>query len=211
VAPAAAAVTTYSPYSTVNTYTASSITSSTTNDKTLDNKHTIVDSTIIKPSVTNITGFDYSYKPPTIPLYSSIDKTTEKTEVKTETKRDRPEFARKLSDADIVFGAKPAAPTDPSFKTAGYARNRSNSSFTSTSTDSDYIYGSRDARRDNSFQKSLSVSSDKDGDFSHDPGILATRSGISNDAFSDYDSPLKTTSSSISKPWSNNDDDFDLK
>lgn len=139
--------------------------------------------------------------------------TTATIEEKAEFKR--PELERKLSDADIVFGAKPTVDYS-SYKyssasgASGYGRNRSNSSFTSSTTDSDYIYGSRDARRDNSFQKSLSVSSDKDGDFTHDPEVLSTRSGIANDAFSDFDSPA-SSKPAPNKIWSNNDDDFDLK
>lgn len=119
-----------------------------------------------------------------------------------------------MSDADIIFGAIKVSSTGPdssSFKQGGYARNRSNSSFTSTSTDSNYHYGTRDARRDNSFHKSLSVSSDKDGDFTHDPTVLSSRAGISNDAFSDFDSPKTTTTTSANKIWSNNDDEYDLK
>lgn len=121
-----------------------------------------------------------------------------------------------MSDADIVFGAKPTVDYS-SYKyssgtsgASGYGRNRSNSSFTSSTTDSDYIYGSRESRRDNSFQKSLSVSSDKDGDFTHDPEVLSSRSGIANDAFLDYDSPA-ASKPAANKIWSNNDDDFDLK
>lgn len=172
---------------------------------------------VFKPEIAASSDFDYSYKP-TIPstvlsnktdLYStSVDKAVP--EVPSEFKR--PVLERKLSDADIIFGAKPAAPDYSSFKYAsGYSRNRSNSSFTSSTTDSDYVYGTRDAKRDNSFQKSISVSSDKDGDFSHDPEVLFTRSGIANDAFSDFDSPAAAASSVANQSWSNNDDDYDLK
>jgi len=119
-----------------------------------------------------------------------------------------------MSDADIVFGAIKVSSTGTdasSFKPNTYARNRSNSSFTSTSTESNYMYGTRDAKRDNSFQKSLSVSSDKDGDFTHDPTVLSSRAGINNDAFSDFDSPKTSTTSAANKIWSNNDDEYDLK
>lgn len=175
------------------------------------------------PSFSSTTGFDYSYKPPSIPVYVS-EKSVEKEDSKAsdfdskpsdfevERKGPRHKFERKLSDADIVFGSKPE-PYTSSFKVENYSRNRSNSSFTSTSTDSGYVYGNRGALKDNPFQKSLSVSSDKDGDFAHDPSVLASRAyqGINNDAFSDFDSPKP--SASATKPWSNNDDDddFDLK
>lgn len=168
------------------------------------------------PSFSSTTGFDYSYKPPSIPVYVS-EKSVEKEDSKAsdfevERKEPRHKFERKLSDADIVFGMKPE-PYTSSFKVENYSRNRSNSSFTSTSTDSGYVYGNRGALKDNPFQKSLSVSSDKDGDFTHDPSVLASRAyqGINNDAFSDFDAPK--TSVSATKPWSNNDDDddFDLK
>lgn len=216
----------YSPYSSSpSTYTSVV----TKDEKTLDTKDRFskqqqppVVTDLYKPAVTNVSGFDYSYKPanqpPSVPapvFTSSTKPTTEKSIDKADEKP-KGQFERKMSDADIIFGGGKvsSAGTDTSCKpSAGYSRNRSNSSFTSTSTDSDYIYGSRDPRRDNSFQKSLSVSSDKDGDFSHDPSILQTRSGISNDAFSDFDSPNKptTTTSTASKLWSNNDDEFDLK
>lgn len=164
---------------------------------------------------TTTSGFDYSYRPPPLPIFTSKDsvekqdsKPVEVAAVKSEM---RHKFERKLSDADIVFGSKPE-PYTSSFKVESYSRNRSNSSFTSTSTDSNFIYG-KDARKENSFQKSLSVSSDTDGDFSHDPSVIATRTfqGINNDAFSDFDSP-KTTAAGT-KSWSNNDDDddYDLK
>lgn len=166
-------------------------------------------------SFTTSSGFDYTYRPPPLPIYSSRDsiekQDSKPVEVKAEKseKSSRHKFERKLSDADIIFGSKP----EPYTATFNYGRNRSNSSFTSTSTDSDHIYGPRDSRKDNPFQKSLSVSSDADGDFSHDPTVIASRDvqGISNDAFMDYDSPKSNLPSK--KPWSNNDDDdeYDLK
>lgn len=168
----------------------------------------------IAVSFTTTSGFDYSYKPPPLPTYSSRNSVEKQDSKPVEVKEERSEissrhkFERKLSDADIVFGSKP----EPYTSTFNYGRNRSNSSFTSTSTDSDHIYGPRDARKDNPFQKSLSVSSDTDGDFSNDPAVIASRTvqGISNDAFMDYDSPKSNIPSK--KPWSNNDDDeYDLK
>lgn len=179
-----------------------------------------------KPDLTSTSGFDYSYKPsnpitftapassttPQPMVYSKRESVENEPPISSEKKTDfkRPELERKLSDADIIFGAKPVQPDYSSYKYSGYSRNRSNSSFTSSTTDSDYVYGSRDARRENSFQKSLSVSSDKDGDFTNDPNVLASRSGIANDAFSDFDSPA-SSKPAVNKSWSNNDDDFDLK
>lgn len=209
-------VTTTSSYS----YSAPTVATTTTTSSTIT----------FKPDLTSATsGFDYSYKPTSTSTYSSqsvaqpmvyssrdsIDKTSEpplaSSEKPSEKSSDfkRPELERKLSDADIIFGSKPT-PDYSSYKYSGYSRNRSNSSFTSSTTDSDYVYGARDSRRENSFQKSLSVSSDKDGDFSHDPQVLSSRSGITNDAFSDFDSPA-SIKPATNKSWSNNDDDFDLK
>lgn len=119
-----------------------------------------------------------------------------------------------MSDADIIFGGgKPAA--EPVFGRYATSKAASSSSFsTSMSSDSDYIYGNKKSSS-GSFNKSLSVSSDKDGDFSSDPTVVASRAGpayqgIANDAFSDFDSPkngkAKTTS------WKqDDDDDYDLK
>lgn len=175
---------------------------------------------VVKPTTTaapytTSSGFDYSYKPSPLPTYVSRDSVEKQDSKPVEVKVEKSEtssrhkFERKLSDADIIFGSKP----EPYTATFNYGRNRSNSSFTSTSTDSGHIYGPRDARIDNPFQKSLSVSSDTDGDFSHDPAVIASRNvqGISNDAFMDYDSPKTTLPSK--KPWSNNEDDdeYDLK
>lgn len=163
-------------------------------------------------------GFDYSYKPLPLPSYpmplatETINQPEPKPSEETSADR-RHKFERKMSDADIIFGSKPE-PYNSSYKFENYSRNRSNSSFTSTSTDSDYVYGTKDVRKEISFQKSLSVSSDKDGDFAHDPSVMSARNfqGINNDAFSDYDSPKTTTGGT--KSWSNkddDDDDYDLK
>lgn len=168
-----------------------------------------------KPSFSSSTsGFDYSYRPPPLPVYTSKDtverqdsKPSEPSPANKSETSSRHKFERKLSDADIIFGSKPE-PYTSSFKYENYSRNRSNSSFTSTSTDSEYMYGASDV---NPFEKSLSVSSDKDGDFSRDPAVVDSRAyqGISNDAFTDYDTPKSTTQRS----WSHqiDDDDDDLK
>lgn len=166
---------------------------------------------LVQPAATTFSstsGFDYSYRPPPLTTYTSKD-TVEKQDSKASEVSVAPprhKFERKLSDADIVFGSKPE-PYTSTFKVENYSRNRSNSSFTSTSTDSEYMYGGSNARKDNPFQKSLSVSSEKDGDFASDPTVR-TYTGIQNDAFTDYDTPKTTTGN---KSWSNNDDDFDLK
>lgn len=179
-----------------------------------------------KPTITSSigSGFDYSYSPAPIPS-SKKDIASTKTDSieKTESKKndtdlifgDKPissgkkhEFKRELSDADIIFGGGTDPPKTYSTPTSRYAYNKSNSAFsTSVSSDSDYIYGPK--ARDSSFSKSLSVSSEKDGDFSHDPSVIASRNiqGITNDAFSDFDSPKSTAST---KRWTD-DDDFDLK
>lgn len=155
----------------------------------------------------SVTGFDYSYRPPPLPTYTSKEsdeKQDSKPSEETASER-RGKFERKLSDADIIFGSKP----EPFSATYNYSRNRSNSSFTSTSTDSDYIY-SKGPVKDHPFQKSLSVSSEKELDFSYDPMIMDSRAyhGINNIGFSD-DTPKEMEQEKPS--WSNNDDEFDLK
>lgn len=168
------------------------------------------------PSVIS-SGFDYSYRPSPIPIYKS-EKSIEKVEEPKKVERTdssgsiRGKLERKLSDADIIFGSKTEAFVSP--YTSSYSRNRSNSSFATTSTDSDYNPTSREDlfKRENPFQKSLSVSSEKDGDFANDSRVRAYQ-GITNDAFKDsFDSPKESTYKPTVKPaWSNNDDDFDLK
>lgn len=152
------------------------------------------------PTVSTFTspnGFDYSYKAAPLPTYiplESIEKTEPIIAKDVEKSEPRHKFERKMSDADIIFGSKPE-PYTSSFKVENYSRNRSNSSFTSTSTE--YAYGIKN----NSFQKSLSVSSDKDGDFSNDPAVLASRNLAG--------TPKSTTSDE--KLNYDVDDDYDLK
>jgi hypothetical protein len=169
-------------------------------------------------------GFDYSYTPSLIPstkkdLAAAKAESMEKSDAKTsdtdlifgdDKVRKKPELERKLSDADIIFG-EPDLPAK-TYGTAGYSRygsySKANSAFsTSMSSESDYIYGNKP--KDNSFAKSLSVSSDRDGDFSNDPIVTGSRNyqGITNDAFSDFDSPKSISSI---KKWTD-DDDYDLK
>lgn len=156
------------------------------------------------------TGFDYSYSPASIPS-SKKDRTdsTESDAVFTEkpiSSGKKHEFKRELSDADIIFGGQETTKPFTANRFATY--NKTNSTFsTSVSSESDYIYGAKG--KESSFSKSLSVSSDKDGDFSHDPSVISSRNyqGITNDAFSDFDSPKSTPSA---RKWTD-DDDFDLK
>lgn len=222
-------------YSTPSSTLVSSSSITTTYNTTILPTSKVID-VASKPSSASVTssiissGFDYSYKPTStttssfIPTSYSTQKSVDKEEVDepkaainpsldettSSPARVRGKFERKLSDADIIFGGK----TDPYISSTfnnSYSRNRSNSSFTSTSTDSEYNTTSRDAamKRENPFQKSLSVSSEKDGDFASDPRVRSYQ-GITNSAFQDsFDSPK---ASSISKPWSNkHDEDFDLK
>lgn len=207
----------YSSMSSKNTTSTAVLNDKTLKDVKLTEKFSTPLEPVVEPlapSFTTSSGFDYSYRPQPLPIFTSKDsvekadtKQTEVSAVKSET---RHKFERKLSDADIVFGSKPE-PYTSSFKVENYSRNRSNSSFTSSSTDSNFIFG-QDAQKDNSFQKSLSVTSDTDGDYSYDPSVIAAKTfqGISNDAFSDYDTPKSTTVRN--KSWSNSeDDDYDLK
>lgn len=169
-------------------------------------------------------SFDYSYKPTPATVYptkpASIDKPDAKNSdadmifnSKPANEFKKPEFKRELSDADIIFGGtKVEEPPMYGAKRFG-DYNKGNVSFSTSndySADKDYIFGNK---KDHTFNKSLSVSSDKDGDFSHDPTVMSTRAyqGVQNDAFSDFDTPGKSTSSA--KSWSNNetDDDYDLK
>lgn len=102
-----------------------------------------------------------------------------------------------MSDVDIIFG--------------DIAGNRSSnhSSFERT-------YSTASAptqkRAYGGYNRSLSVSSDKDGDFSHDPRVNTSYrvyEGIQNAGFTDFDSPVKTAAP---PPASGGDDDeFDLK
>lgn len=170
-------------------------------------------------------SFDYSYKPTPATIFptktSSIDKPDTKNSdadmifnSKPANEFKKPEFKRELSDADIIFGGtKVEEPPMYNAKRFG-DYNKGNVSFSTSndySADSDYIFGNK---KDNTFNKSLSVSSDKDGDFSNDPAVMSSRTyqGVQNDAFSDFEIPPGKSTSSA-KSWSNieNDDDYDLK
>lgn len=99
-----------------------------------------------------------------------------------------------MSDADIIFGDIPGK------------KGSNHSSFertysTATATTQKRSYGG--------YTRSLSVSSDKDGDFSHDPRFSTSYriyEGIQNAGFTDFDSPTKTVA-----PTTADDDEYDLK
>lgn len=91
---------------------------------------------------------------------------------------------------------------------------------------SDSIYATR--REVSSYNRSLSVSSETDGDFANDPRVNTSYriyEGIQNAAFQDFDSPVKTTapsasttsdvyskySSSYTNQAATDDDEYDLK
>lgn len=98
-----------------------------------------------------------------------------------------------LSDAELIFGDIPKPK-----KTDSYTFG--------SSTESDSIFASGGATGKQNFAKSISVTSEKDGDFSHDPRVTSYKiyDGIQNHAFQDYESPVKNNS--LAK-----DDDYDLK
>lgn len=166
----------------------------------------------VAPSVTYTpksatSSFDYSYK---LPASSTRTESVEQVEKKSDVDRifgDQPKkLERQGSDADIIFGnSKPSDPYPAYSRYSSY--NKSSTSFsTSMSTESESIYANK--RTENTFNTSLSVSSDKDADFSTDPTVLASRNsqGISNNAFSDFETPK---SSDSPKKW--HDEDYDLK
>lgn len=98
-----------------------------------------------------------------------------------------------LSDAELIFGDIPKPK-----KTDSYSFG--------SSTESDSIFASGSAAGKQNFAKSISVTSEKDGDFSHDPRVASYKiyDGIQNHAFQDYESPVKNNSQA-------KDDDYDLK
>lgn len=99
-----------------------------------------------------------------------------------------------MSDADIIFGdfAVKKANSRPSF-------DRVNSTASASVRTILYDKGVR----------SLSVSSDKDGDFTHDPRVNSSYrvyEGIQNVGFTDFDSPVKVVESITTE-----EDEYDLK
>lgn len=130
--------------------------------------------------------------------------------------RDSKQSTDSLSDAETIFGTSavsgpPSASSTTGGGTAPTAFNRytsygsrDSSSFNSSTSDSDYIYGKKDER--SSFTKSLSVSSEK-----ADVDVTERFRGVPRS----YEPPKSASSvgSSASGKFSNkyDEDDFDLK
>lgn len=92
-----------------------------------------------------------------------------------------------VSDSEIIFGSTDLPDFQPTKRSAG------RSSF-ATSIDADSIYAPK--RNAAIYNRSLSVSSDVNGDFASDPRVNTSYriyEGIQNAAFQDFDSPVKTT------------------
>ncbi|XP_031625595.1 cell wall protein RBR3-like [Contarinia nasturtii] len=95
-----------------------------------------------------------------------------------------------MSDSEIIFGSSDTL--DPPSRRSQFGSNNS-----STVDASKSIYESN--RSMSSFNRSLSVSSDTNGDFANDPRVNTSYriyEGINNAAFQDFDSPVKTTTAS---------------
>lgn len=123
-----------------------------------------------------------------------------------------------FSDSEIIFGS-----TDIPDSTS--KRSQFGSNVASTMDAPDSIYQTN--RTLSSYNRSLSVSSDTNGDFANDPRVNTSYriyEGIQNAAFQDYDSPVKTAATtsetatsytstyvSGSKMFDNDDDYDDLK
>lgn len=102
-----------------------------------------------------------------------------------------------MSDVDIIFGdvAGNKSSNHPSFE-----RTYS----TASAPTQKRAYGG--------YNRSMSVSSDKDGDFSHDPRVNTSYrvyEGIQNAGFTDFDSPVKTAAPPPA--GGADDDEYDLK
>lgn len=126
-----------------------------------------------------------------------------------------------MSDSEIIFGELPEFTSSPATK-----RSYGRSSFAGTSMDvSDSMYAPK--KESMTFNRSLSVSSDTNGDFANDPRVNTSYriyEGIQNAGFQDFDSPVKTSTSttiadttkysspsSYTKRYSQDDDEYDLK
>lgn len=133
-----------------------------------------------------------------------------------------------MSDSEIIFGSTDQPDRDSYSKRSQYGHGTS-----STVDASNSIYET--GRNLSSFNRSLSVSSDTNGDFANDPRVNTSYriyEGIQNAAFQDFDSPVKTTPSQSSSAAAaassettasfsstyvsgskifNDDDDYDLK
>lgn len=102
-----------------------------------------------------------------------------------------------MSDADIIFGDVVA-----NTKGSNHASFERTYSTASAPTQKRSYAG---------YNRSLSVSSDKDGDFSHDPRVNTSYrvyEGIQNAGFTDFDSPVKAAAPTITAA---DDDEYDLK
>lgn len=155
---------------------------------------------------------------------------------RTETLRDSfasPQYTRSsgsLSDADIIFGNIPEVRTDSFEKTrtssSGSVKKygRDGTNFNTSIDSSDSIFGTTETKRDTYYtNRSMSVSSAKDLDHVYHPNSSATApstnyriyEGIQNDAFSDFDSPSRSSVSSSTstkkRPTYTDDDEYDLK
>lgn len=129
-----------------------------------------------------------------------------------------------MSDSEIIFGSTDIPDEDFYNTKRSFGRNSLTTSVDGNdSTDS--IYASK--RESTTYNRSLSLSSDVNGDFANDPRVNTTYriyEGIQNAAFQDFDSPVKTSTSTLpttsdtsntytsysSKIYSD-DDDYDLK
>lgn len=127
-----------------------------------------------------------------------------------------------MSDSEIIFGELPEFSSSPASK-----RSFGRSSFAGTSMDqSDSMYAPK--KESTTFNRSLSVSSDTNGDFANDPRVNTSYriyEGIQNAGFQDFDSPVKTSTSTTiadttkyssassysTKRYSQDDDEYDLK
>lgn len=124
-----------------------------------------------------------------------------------------------MSDSEIIFGS-----TDIPDTKSRRSQFGNNAAITMDASNSIYETG----RNLSSINRSLSVSSDTNGDFANDPRVNTSYriyEGINNAAFQDYDSPVKTSTSlaateaasSFSSSYIsgsklfNDDDDYDLK
>lgn len=160
------------------------------------------------------------------------------------------QYTRSLSDADIIFGAEElsnavrtesfdkARPTPGLGSTSKNKYSRDGTNFNTSVDSSDSIFGTTDIKRDTYYtNRSMSVSSAKDVDYIYqqpsDSNTATTTAtyrvyeGIQNAAFSDFDSPSRSSvSSTTSAPGGTNaaissntkkrstyadDDDYDLK
>lgn len=143
-----------------------------------------------------------------------------------------PQYTRSsgsVSDADIIFGNISEGRSDSldksrtgSGSTKKYGRDGSN--FNTSIDSSGSIFGTSENKRDTYYtNRSMSVSSAKDLDYIYHPNSSATApstnyriyEGIQNDAFSDFDSPSRSSVSSSTstkkRPTYADDDEYDLK